>query len=1047
MKAIMLGAGLGIVKMNDAESYPICLQQGQDGQRSMDITLRSLRAAGVDDIVFVGGFHLEKIIECYPSLRYYVNPRWRNTNTLETLFHAEQEFQDEVLLSFSDTVYPASVVAKLMSTEGDIVIVVDRDWRQRYNRRVFASLTDAEKVTVDRETGHVKRIGKRVPVDENLYGEFIGLALFRPHGVKVVRDKYHEIHARQPHDPFHESNSISEALLGDMLQELVDSGVSVKAVEIWGEWADLGAPEDMNQFVFGTKAETLERLQGLVSSAQICDQLRFDVNDWAASSEQWVRAIQRRFADSPVVVRSSTLNEDSSSNSLAGAYRSVLGVDTADTKAVRLAVDEVIATYPQGSGVLNGDKHQILVQPQVQNVVMSGVLLTRDLVTGAPYYIINYDDTSMRTDTVTSGSDSSTHTVVVYRQSQHENQDPRIARLITVADEIQGITGFDALDIEFAIPEEGHPYILQVRPITTDQRLKRVQDDDIRRELARAQDFVECRLQRNPHLLGDTTVLGVMPDWNPAEIIGTAPKPLALSLYQYLITDAAWSEARSLIGYKSTDPEPLLVALAGHPYIDVRTSFNSFVPADLNEGIAEKLVNHYVDRLRSNPELHDKIEFAIAITCLTFDYDQSAGELVEAGFTEEEVDRLRQSLLRLTQNIVFGQYHTIDIELGNIGKLASRREAVLRDSNHELPKRIALLLNDCIRYGTVPFSVLARYSFIATALLRSMVAQGVLSAAERDTFLRTIQTVAGQLVSDMSRVSEATCTREDFLEEYGHLRPGTYDILSPRYDEQPDVYLPKSKTPVVSKVAVNGDEAASDHGLLLSPGRREQLEELLAKAGLKGSVEQLIDFIQRSIKAREFAKFEFTKNISDAFKLIEQLGEQYGLSREDVSYLPISSIVRLSTDSPSVAIESELRYLAEAGRKRYQMTKAIRLPYLITEPRDIYEFELPDSQPNYITNQQVRTETSLISGSHSGRDLEGKIALIEIADPGFDWIFSYAVSGLITKFGGANSHMAIRAAEFGLPAAIGCGEKIFDRVVRARVVELNCAAGQIHVVQ
>ena len=28
-----------------------------------------------------------------------------------------------------------------------------------------------------------------------------------------------------------------------------------------------------------------------------------------------------------------------------------------------------------------------------------------------------------------------------------------------------------------------------------------------------------------------------MPDWNPAEIIGIKPKPLALSLYQELITN------------------------------------------------------------------------------------------------------------------------------------------------------------------------------------------------------------------------------------------------------------------------------------------------------------------------------------------------------------------------------------------------------------------------------------------------------------------------------------------------------------------------------
>ena len=39
-----------------------------------------------------------------------------------------------------------------------------------------------------------------------------------------------------------------------------------------------------------------------------------------------------------------------------------------------------------------------------------------------------------------------------------------------------------------------------------------------------------------------------MTDWNPAEIIGTNPKPLALSLYKYLITDENWSLSKKKNG-------------------------------------------------------------------------------------------------------------------------------------------------------------------------------------------------------------------------------------------------------------------------------------------------------------------------------------------------------------------------------------------------------------------------------------------------------------------------------------------------------------------
>ena len=75
--------------------------------------------------------------------------------------------------------------------------------------------------------------------------------------------------------------------------------------------------------------------------------------------------------------------------------------------------------------------------------------------------------------------------------------------------------------------------------------------------------------------------------------------------------------------------------------------------------------------------------------------------------------------------------------------------------------------------------------------------------------------------------------------------------------------------------------------------------------------------------------------------------------------------------------------------------------------------------------------------------MSGKIVIIEGADPGFDWIFSQEIDGLITKYGGANSHMAIRCAEFGLPAAIGCGEQKFEQLLKSNYVQLDCASGLI----
>ena len=89
----------------------------------------------------------------------------------------------------------------------------------------------------------------------------------------------------------------------------------------------------------------------------------------------------------------------------------------------------------------------------------------------------------------------------------------------------------------------------------------------------------------------------------------------------------------------------------------------------------------------------------------------------------------------------------------------------------------------------------------------------------------------------------------------------------------------------------------------------------------------------------------------------------------------------------------------------------------------------------------------LLEDRSAGVELRGQIVLIRAADPGYDWIFGHEIAGLITQYGGVASHMAIRAAEFGLPAAIGCGELMFGRLRAARLIELDCVNRKVRAVE
>ena len=140
---------------------------------------------------------------------------------------------------------------------------------------------------------------------------------------------------------------------------------------------------------------------------------------------------------------------------------------------------------------------------------------------------------------------------------------------------------------------------------------------------------MELLSRPHPYLHGSRAIFGVMPDWNPAEIIGMRPWPLSLSLYRELITDAIWAYQRDNYGYQNLRSFPLLVSFHGLPYIDVRVSFNSFVPRDVPDELAGRLVNYYIDRLLAEPHLHDKVEFEIIFSCYTLDLPKRMGKLAE----------------------------------------------------------------------------------------------------------------------------------------------------------------------------------------------------------------------------------------------------------------------------------------------------------------------------------------------------------------------------------------------------------------------------------
>ena len=790
----------------------------------------------------------------------------------------------------------------------------------------------------------------------------------------------------------------------------------------------------------GTKAETLQILEQKLEGARVLPQYTFTVGQWKYNKKEVLDSFQKISWKNRVIVRSSSLQEDTEQQSQAGKYESIGNV-SGEGEFVK-AVDTVITSYDDDNSL-----NQVLVQPMLENVDICGVAFTADPGTRGHYYVINYDETGS-TSSVTSGDGSESCLYYQFKDSIYDKKEnpshTRMECLCDVLHELEVMFELEYLDIEFAFTNDNLLYILQVRPLCiTGEVIDRKRQKE---QLVRIIEKIELNNQKKPFLCGDRTIYSVMTDWNPAEMIGVRPKPLAISLYREIITDSVWAYQRDNYGYRNLRSFPLMVDFAGLPYIDVRVSFNSFIPSELEQSLSEKLVNYYLSQLREHPEKHDKAEFDIVYSCYTLDLPQRIQVLKEHGFLEEEIEQIVNALRNVTNRIIDYKNGLWRKDYKKIETLDQRYQELM-DSDIGDVEKIYWLLEDCKRYGTLPFAGLARAAFIAVQMLQSFVTCGILGEDDYEAFMNEVETVSSTMNRDYEELSKTS-----FLKKYGHLRPGTYDITSLRYDEAPELYFDgfaetlgdRSDNPQDKSGCLEGGKNRTKK-FRLSLEQLNLLRNTLLENGLGNDILDVMAFMKSVIEGREYGKFIFTRNLSMALQLIGQTGRRVEISRDDCAYIDIRTIYELYLSTGDV--KDKFLLSIKQGKKEYEITRAITLPPVIIGPEDVSCFYYPDSEPNYITSMKACGEVKVIESMQDVADIAGKVVMIQSADPGYDWIFSHGIKGFITMYGGANSHMAIRAGELGIPAAIGVGAKQFDQYCLAGAVEIDALLKTIKILK
>ena len=173
MDAVIVAAGAGTRMMALTLHTYKCLL-AVNGRPIIDYSLAALRKQGIKNITMVTGHQDEQVRQVLSGLvdRFVINPFYRITNNMASLWMASKAMQEDFLYLHSDLLYHPDILAMFLARPFSFASICVEEKDQFIG----------EEMKVGRE-GDQLILGKDIP-DQLAMGEFIGIAGFK-------KDQFH----------------------------------------------------------------------------------------------------------------------------------------------------------------------------------------------------------------------------------------------------------------------------------------------------------------------------------------------------------------------------------------------------------------------------------------------------------------------------------------------------------------------------------------------------------------------------------------------------------------------------------------------------------------------------------------------------------------------------------------------------------------------------------------------------------------------------------------------------------------------------------------
>ena len=246
MNAIILAAGLGSRLGSYTKEKPKAMLEFAN-QTLLDRLIKKFQNFGIMDITIVTGYKSERIN--LPDINCIKNKFFLETSTLESLFCAKEKITDSTIISYSDIIFEDHVLKKIIDSENDISIVVDRQWLRYWDKRVDESSMNATESVYYNKEGFLSSVGQPIKNLEKANGHFIGLMKVKDFGSRIFLEfAEKQINEQKNSLKLDPELRLNKLRIVDVLQNIINSGKKIEAILIDNGWLEFDTISDLELY-------------------------------------------------------------------------------------------------------------------------------------------------------------------------------------------------------------------------------------------------------------------------------------------------------------------------------------------------------------------------------------------------------------------------------------------------------------------------------------------------------------------------------------------------------------------------------------------------------------------------------------------------------------------------------------------------------------------------------------------------------------------------------------------------------------------------------